>query len=526
MSLATEEFNTGVSPLEEVKKLQDLVRKLEIQNQQLRNKQNRLSKNNTFSVPKEGVKRTNIHGLKISNIEKSENRESSIHEIFHESRNIIARTPAVVGYKGEKGLSLDDIDIIKVNDIDLSDEESWLYTSPRGLTPEQKNESPYKWLRKDVDNPENKELQLARKALASKLDELSVLSPPHQGHVYHTHVENPTITQLRKPQVPSRKSSQAQEYTPCINTRTFTRSKKKQALELLESVAALENIKDVEKHEPPAAVEDNIHSSDVSLDSSLGLITLTDANDVQEVARMQEESLRLSSPISTPKRHSVSSTSGRRSGSSRSSVSDLDGLEHPATSPQVFEDGVHQASTPTFLPPEPPNFSDHSSPSDSPYGSNASLNNDAHVKGDGYRRSLPNLSRTYSGLKPVKGRNFGDQKQQKSLPVKGRMSGPVSDSNLLAVAKTRRDGGSPTRKLRIPSSHLTSPVSSCHESPQCQDSPHNSGKRAESAGHLTPRSALPRPTRATSATRSKSGIPVPSLSKRLASEDSWSEGCF
>lgn len=37
-----------------------------------------------------------------------------------------------------------------------------------------KRGSCYKWLRKDVDNPEDKQLQLAKKALLTKLNELEI----------------------------------------------------------------------------------------------------------------------------------------------------------------------------------------------------------------------------------------------------------------------------------------------------------------------------------------------------------------
>lgn len=60
-----------------------------------------------------------------------------------------------------------------------------LYTSPKSEKPEQLNESPsYQWLRKDVDDPENKQLQLAKKALLTKLNELEIRKHMYFNFVY------------------------------------------------------------------------------------------------------------------------------------------------------------------------------------------------------------------------------------------------------------------------------------------------------------------------------------------------------
>lgn len=48
-----------------------------------------------------------------------------------------------------------------------------LYTSPKSASSDKRGNS-YKWLRKDVDDPENRQLQLAKKALLTKLNELEI----------------------------------------------------------------------------------------------------------------------------------------------------------------------------------------------------------------------------------------------------------------------------------------------------------------------------------------------------------------
>lgn len=76
-----------------------------------------------------------------------------------------------------------------------------------------------------------------------------------------------------------------------IDTRTFTRSKKKQALDFLEKLDLINNGRNFEKmHSSDIR---NRRESDVSADSMSTCHVLEDANDVQEVARMQEESMLL-----------------------------------------------------------------------------------------------------------------------------------------------------------------------------------------------------------------------------------------
>lgn len=73
-----------------------------------------------------------------------------------------------------------------------------------------------------------------------------------------------------------------------VDSRTFTRSKKKQALEFLEKLDLL-NSERSERTSP--SVQLHRRGSDVSSDSLSSCHILEDANDVQEVARMQEESM-------------------------------------------------------------------------------------------------------------------------------------------------------------------------------------------------------------------------------------------
>lgn len=74
-----------------------------------------------------------------------------------------------------------------------------------------------------------------------------------------------------------------------IDTRTFTRSKKKQAIDFLEKLDLINRERNLEKIQSVESL--NRRGSDISSDSLSTSHVLEDANDVQEVARMQEESM-------------------------------------------------------------------------------------------------------------------------------------------------------------------------------------------------------------------------------------------
>ncbi|GFW52032.1 uncharacterized protein TNCV_2819011 [Trichonephila clavipes] len=286
MSVIMEDFKPSVNTLEEIKKLQDLVRKLELQNLHLRNKQNVPRKRSVSPVKevKSSPKNSNRTMKKTSDVTGGVDSEINV-----ENSSLCAK----------KDEYFDNLEIIRVSDIEMSDDESWLYTSPKNSKLEQTNENSYKWLRKDVDDPENKQLQFAKKALLTKLNELDILSPSNKITAHHA--ENPAISNLRRSQMMYKTPHSAQNHDPAhVDSRTFTRSKKKQAMEFLEKLDSLNN----ERSDKNYTIQLHRRGSDVSSDSVSSCHILEDANDVQEVARMQEESLRMSSPLGTPKRSS------------------------------------------------------------------------------------------------------------------------------------------------------------------------------------------------------------------------------
>ncbi|CAL1298764.1 unnamed protein product [Larinioides sclopetarius] len=508
MSLIMEDFKPSVNTLEEVKKLQELVRKLELQNLHLRNKQN-IPRKRSVSPVKDVKSRNSARSTrKTSDAMGDLNNESNVEN-------------SVCVNKDEY---FDNLEIIRVSDIEMSDDESWLYTSPKSAKQEQAVESPYKWLRKDVDDPENKQLQLAKKALLTKLNELEILSPPIKMTTHHA--ENPVVSNLRRSQMMYKTPLSAQNHDNThVDTRTFTRSKKKQAIEFLERLDSL----NIEKSEKTYTVQLHRRGSDVSSDSVSSCHILEDANDVQEVARMQEESLRMSSPLGTPKRSSTNSSSSRKiSTSSRGSISDQDMSETSVFSSQnPFESPSFECVGNNSYPVESLNHSDQSSPSESPYGSNASLHNAGKGKSKlgTYRRSLPNLNREQLALRQSKSKVCSDTTNQIQSQVRGGVVGRKSDSQVHSVQKTRREVKSPSRVKQYNQMSVQQPV---YQSPENSEPTTIVPKSADSAERMRARSGLPRPSRASSASRSvnRSGIPMPSTLSKKRVEDSWSEGCF
>ncbi|XP_035217862.1 SLAIN motif-containing protein-like isoform X2 [Stegodyphus dumicola] len=94
-------------------------------------------------------------------VDAPSDRESSI-ESFHTNKSELS-IPT-------------ETELIDVDDIELSDEESWLYKSPKKLTSDEKALSTYKWLHKDVEEMDNVELYVTKNALVSKLNQLKMLN--------------------------------------------------------------------------------------------------------------------------------------------------------------------------------------------------------------------------------------------------------------------------------------------------------------------------------------------------------------
>ncbi|KAL5011677.1 hypothetical protein ScPMuIL_010228 [Solemya velum] len=297
-------------PQDEVKKLQDLVRKLEEQNELLRTKQ------------KLQVETLQNGEIEVDRLLKNHNNNLTSSGIF-ENEDFESNNDITIE-------TLDDVDLIDIDNISLKDEEdSWLYASPKAPTPSQTRVSPYKWVRQEFDNP-SPEVEAARMSLMNKLNEVARMSRSSSSPAFSSFTSptksSPSMTKSADstPLRPNRNlPNPRQAITPTlgkrVDTGTFTRPRKGKAL--------------------------------ASTDDSDGSTPPPGVPDIEALAKMQEESLRQSIANTSPKRVEAP----RRNSNSNSVGSDL------------------------------------SSPPDSPYGSQ--YLNPPTQESSSLRRSLTNVSR-------------------------------------------------------------------------------------------------------------------------------------
>ncbi|XP_070552253.1 SLAIN motif-containing protein 2-like isoform X2 [Ptychodera flava] len=247
--------DSGADPEVQVKKLQDLVKKLERQNEQLRN-------------------RTNLES------------DMDVDTISTEEISKLAESDRDTFTKDFANLSIDAVEELNLESENEGDEDTWLYSSPsKPPTMEQRKVSPYKWARQDFDNP-SKDMEKARISLYARIEEVSRLSrnyPPFVsplGGVPST--TSPVVSPVTNigTKVQQSSSAQASPVGGAVGASTGGSPRR-------------------ERHQ--------------SAEEKLGINKLEDVTDVQIIARMQEESLRQatiqSSPNSSPRRISSPSSS-------------------------------------------------------------------------------------------------------------------------------------------------------------------------------------------------------------------------
>lgn len=468
-----ENKKTIVDPHDEVRKLQDLVRKLEQQNQQLRNKQNqnKLQRNSQESTPASALQLV-----------------SAENQCQKEDLNGITQNNAES--------FLNEVDLIDIEQLELSDEDSWLYESPQLLTPEQKQSSPYEWLRADIEDGRDAELQAAKRALVSRIEELarvsSLYASPPNCVVKRHHLSPDDVSESRVRLSPNPKFALSPSLQKEIDSRTFTRPKKRHTFELpvvdgeiLYTISSRDEVSSRTATPPPP---------------------LTDVIDIHTIARLQEESLRQSSPPSTPRRNSVASSSSQRSALSPIMTADHDGQEWAvnctltATGRESVNDVVSprahssRASSASASPPVSP-------------GSSQYLDEYRVAISGGGKRGLSALAKPCNGLHPVRGLMSQNLK---------KLNGPRPSDVYGSNDQLSRNHGYSISPSRIPvgTPRSVSPATRTSGSPARNSLPTDDGTPTKSAHY----SRIPKP-------RARSSIPTFSRS-RLNNEDSWKDGCF
>ncbi|CAL1536854.1 unnamed protein product [Lymnaea stagnalis] len=450
-----------IDPQNEVRKLQELVKKLERQNEVLRSKQ--------AGLASLGTRQQNGELDRINKITASDDEDS--------------RDITKLKFRGK--LALDDYEDVNFSDLSIED-DSWLYTSPKAVTPQQTKEHILSWVRQDFDHP-SPEVQSSRRALISKLDEVARMkhsssSPVIGSQPYSSRsafalsrsTEEGNNTPPPRNALP-RKSGLAPPKKPndssgagkiAFDSGTFTRPKRTNA---------------------------PMHGEGDQPQEFISMSNTTDISEIETLAKQQEESLRQSM---TP--------ANRKAFRAKQSL--MEGDNGARLSPSRFDlEGSYLSQHRGSL------GSDHSTPPDSPHNNQQfHLNNSNDSRG---RRSLP------------------------STPALQYKSHNSSDSSL-----ERHSANSDEMNL-APEANRT--MSSRLQQPNVRSNP-NTPKRAVSSGLLpglaqqqrgmspqrttglpTPRRQIMRPSSA-----SRSSLPTfrranaPSPKPTNGYEENWRDGCF
>lgn len=343
-------------------------------------------------------------------------------------------------------ITLDDVDLIDVDGLELSDEDSWLYESPKSLTAEQRAISAYGWLRKEPAVLPNQ----VRRRLITKYEEgspgLGLGRLPSATTNYEPLLLNGDPT--RNSNAYSRGRNQQQAH---IDTRTFTRQPRRS-----------------EEWRLPV-----VDSSSCATDQ-----LYDDVGHVQAVARQQQESLRQPTPLTSPKR----SSDGSRQSTDRGSP-DTDS-DHPWT------------------PTEGGSFESRCDCPGSP--SSEDLDDARRVAAAATMTRVPAENAALRQRRSLNGPSLPVPAQVRSSRTSTVQQSPVRSPkpNVLQVFRARGTSQSPCRQT---SSRSLSPATHCRASP----SPDRASPKTVQ-GHSripVPKSArsIPTPTRGTSRLRGCNG---------------------
>uniref|UniRef100_A0A8C1WAT8 SLAIN motif family, member 2 n=1 Tax=Cyprinus carpio TaxID=7962 RepID=A0A8C1WAT8_CYPCA len=567
-----EDINSNINADLEVRKLQDLVKKLEQQNEQLRSRSGRLYNSSSsgglpgntrpvsagYDYPGAavGLAGQSYHGSSYGAGYDSDN--ASCAADYYDSLDFIE--------DGETSV-LDEVEILDLEDMDCLNEEedSWLYEAKLN-SPLQKALSPVVWCRQALDNP-SPDMESAKRSLLHRLD--LTMSANKRRSLY-----NSSYSPQAGNGSPYSTNAANSPYSSGFNSPSSTPSRVPIVKQLVLPGSAGHQRGSADRNaqavSPQSSVDSELSTSEMDEDSvgSSTTYKLNDVTDVQILARMQEESLRQEYAATASRRSSGSSCQSLRRGTLSDQELDAQSLDDdeeavhysyhtpvnrfspsPRHSPRVSPRNSPRSRSPTrsleYSRGSPqPIISRLQQPRHSLQGHDTQTNT---IKNEEkLRRSLPNLTRSSSGptAEPVKNSRSCESNLQvpnggsprhhsQSATSHQRLSAPARSS-----PKPKERLQSPT-SLRVPSSSKlrtpTAPSPLALRQPMKVMSNHGSGTATPTRSMAPPRSSLPRPT-----ANAGGGLPVPRsklvqpVRRSLPAprtysgirDESWREGCY
>ncbi|KAM6939105.1 SLAIN motif-containing protein 2 isoform 1-T1 [Lycodopsis pacificus] len=506
-----EDINSNINADLEVRKLQDLVKKLEQQNEQLRSRSTTMLSSSSGTNHHHSSTRPLSDGYQSAFVgtcgygDLLENSRCLSSRLSYDggvsfrrpyeyegataattstsASSVSLFSDGIGGFTDEAETSiLDEVDILDLEDMDClnEDEDSWLYEAKLD-SPMQKALSPIVWCRQALDNP-SPEMESAKRSLIHRLD-LTMSANKHRS-LYGSPYNQQSYGS------PYSTNAANSPYSSGFNSPSSTPSKVPIVRQQLMPGNAAHQRNTAAERNPPAlspqsSVDSELSTSEMDEDSvgSSNTYKLNDVTDVQILARMQEESLRQDYAATASRRSSGSSCHSLR----RSTFSDQELDTHSLEDEEeaVLHPAFHLPSS-RFSPS--PRNSPRASPRNSPRSRSPArsidysrsspqpvisrLQQPRHsLQGHGHdlqtnvvkseeklRRSLPNLTRAAAAAvqnpEPVK----NSRSCESNLQVPNGGSPRHQNQSATAAAAQLPRYSSPSRSSPKPKQHLQRPT--------------------------------------------------------------------